>query len=337
MTDTSTRPSALELGIGFTTDELAANRRGELLSGQYPPLFWKATGLCLVALVIVVCVRWALHSRGDRMAYVAGALALASLVPAGFIASGVADALRDRIDARACAFTHVASGVRGSPWGLGLYDVDIGQRAFSSRRGNLGQAVDAVQRGVAYTAYYACHSASLASLEPASAGWKLPELSEHLLELGQLFGFDAADLDANRAGEVNVGQLPFWRLAGTLFFVGLFAAGGIACWLELREKRTLSMLGLGLLCWLISFGVLYGKRAVFQDLVARRSCTLSGTVTDLTLRFGKTSTYWRLTVAGKTLEFLHPAQGSSLVRIGSGYSVHYLCHSEQLVSIEPLP
>jgi hypothetical protein len=92
-----------------------------------------------------------------------------------------------------------------------------------------------------------------------------------------------------------------------------------------------------LLCWLISLGVLYGKRAVFQDLVARRSCTLSGTVTDLTLRFGKTSTYWRLTVAGKTLEFLHPAQGSSLVRIGSGYSVHYLCHSEQLVSIEPLP
>jgi hypothetical protein len=197
-----------------------------------------------VALVIVVCVRWALQSRGDRVGYVAAGLALAGLVPAGFMASGVADALRDRIDARACAFTHVASGVRGSPWGLGLYDVDIGQRAFSSRRGDLGQAIDAVQRGVAYTAYYACHSASLASLEPASARWKLAELTEHLLELGQLFGFDAADLDANRAGEVNIGQLPFWRLAGTLFFAGLFAAGGIACWLALREQRTLSMLGI---------------------------------------------------------------------------------------------
>ena len=332
----SAQRDALDLGLGFTADELAANRRGELLNGQYPPLFWKGLGLCLVGLVIVLCVRWVLQNRGDRTGYLVAGVAVASLVPAGFLAGGVANALRDRIEARACSFTHISSGVRGSPWGLGLYNVDIGPRSFWSRRGELARLVGAVESGAAYTAHYACHSGSLASLEPAAPGWKLPGPSEHLKELGELFEFDAADLEANRAGKVNVGQLPFGRAALTLCITGAFAAFGLACVLELLKKRTLPVFGLGLVVWLIAGGVLYGKRGDLKDLTARRSCSMEGTLTDVSFRFGKTSTYWRLAIAGRTLEFLHPPRGSSLLRVGSGYRVHYLCHSEQLVSIEPL-
>jgi hypothetical protein len=142
------------------------------------------------------------------------AAALATLVPVGFITAGVVDALRDRIEARACSYTNVWNGVQGSSWGLSLYYVDIGPRLFWTRRWHLIQRMDAVKAQTAYTVYYACHSGSLASLEPAAPDWKMPEGAEHLEELGELFEFDAADLETNRIGKVNFGQIPLGKVAG---------------------------------------------------------------------------------------------------------------------------
>jgi hypothetical protein len=196
--------------------------------------------------------------------------------------------------------------------------------------------IGAVKAGAAYTVYFACHSGSLASLEPAAPGWKLPERSEHLEELGDLFAFDAADLEANRAERANFGQLPFVRIVGGLVFIGGIALFGLACVLQFLKKPSLPVLGLGLVLWLVVGGLLYGRRGLFQDLAVRRSCSLSGTLTDVSTRFVKSTCYWQLTIDGKTIEFIHPNQGTSLLRIGSRYRAHYLCHSQHLVSIEPL-
>lgn len=75
-----------------------------------------------------------------------------------------------------------------------------------------------VQKGSAYTGYYACHAGTLASLEPAPADWKLPGAEQHLAELQELFGFDDADLAANRVGGIRLHQYPFGDLAWALFF-----------------------------------------------------------------------------------------------------------------------
>lgn len=321
-----------DLSFGFTAAELEANRRGELLSTQFPPIFWKLVGLCVVGLVIVLCLRWVLQNRHDRMSILVAGAALGCLVPAAWLAHGLSIALRDRMDARACAYTHISSGVRGSAWGRGLYYIDFGTREFPSRR----HGARTVQKGSAYTVYYACHAGTLASLEPAPADWKLPGAEQHLAELQELFGFDDADLAANRVGSIRFHQYPFGDLAWALLFTVGCAMGSLAALMGFMEEKKILMLLFGLAWGAITVGVAYGKRGLVQDAFARRACVLVGPVTSLTGRLGlKNRTYWRLTVDGTTLE-LQRRQGIALVRVGSPYRVHYLCHSQRLISIEPL-
>jgi hypothetical protein len=196
--------------------------------------------------------------------------------------------------------------------------------------------IGAVASGAAYTVYHACHSGSLASLELAAPGWKLPEPVGHSRELGDLFEFTAADLDANRAGMANLRQLPFGRVARVLFFGVGFALAGLGCVFELLKKPTLLAFASGLVFWLLSAGVLYLGRGLCRDLVEQRSCSVSGTLTDVSTRYSKSTSHWRLTIAEKTIEFPYPDRSTSLLRIGSRYRAHYLCHSQHLVSIEPL-
>jgi hypothetical protein len=92
----------------------------------------------------------------------------------------------------------------------------------------------------------------------------------------------------------------------------------------------------GLILIAVGLGLLYGARSLFQDAVARRSCELAGKVTELSFTFSKGAPVWHLSVNGEVLTFWRSHQGSSLIRLGQSYRVHYLCHSKQLASIEPL-
>jgi hypothetical protein len=166
------------------------------------------------------------------------------------------------------------------------------------------------------------------------AGWQ-PGSREHRAELGELLGFDDDDLASNRSGRINVHQYPWGKLAGALVFSIAFAGAGMTLLTVSDEQKWLAR-GVGLLLIAIGLGLLYGARCFFQDAIARRSCELAGEVTELRFTFSKGAPVWHLSVDGEVLTFWRSHQGSSLIRLGQPYRVHYLCHSEQLASIEPL-
>jgi hypothetical protein len=331
-------------GLGFTAGELAANRRGELLASQFPVPFWELIGLGALGWLVVVGARWALGHRHGRERHLVAALALLCLLPVGVVAigaaSGVVSALRDWSDARACAFTHVASGVRPSWYDITRYYVHVGGRVFPGRRGGPARAQRAIHEGSAYTVYSACHSGTLAALEQAPADWKPPGRAQHLAELKELLDVDDADLAANRAGDLHLHQLPLLRLASALFLAALFAATSAVHGLGLRKKSKLEAESVFwvLMLGAASAGTVYVYRGSFQDALERRTCTLAGEVTRRELRVvHKGDSYWQLTVNGKMWELSRAPLGLALLRIGSRYRVHYLCHSRELASIEPLP
>jgi hypothetical protein len=321
-------------GLGFSLEELEANRRGLLLSSQDPPMFWDSVGLLLVLLVVYGCVRWVWHHRSNPGRYLIAVLALVCAVPGGYFIGELSSALRDRIEGRACALTNVSGGTYGSAWGLGRYYVRIGPEELRSSRGNAGRA--SLPLNEPFTAYYACHSGSFASVEPAPAGWSRSALGRQS-DFERLLDFDAADLQANRAGRLHFHQLPLVALGCVVFFVlffGVVAVGGL--WEGVQKGSAVSLL-LGLAFAAASLGLAFGH-GLPADAVFRESCTAAGTLRGFdTRRVSKsTYTYWKLTLDGVTREFPGLSVGSALLSVGSRYSVHYACKSKNLLSIEPL-
>lgn len=179
----------LEEALGFTAAQLELNRRGLLEADQAPPLFWYLVGLGLLAVVWAVVVRWTYGRRRDREQLVAGSIvALLLVLPALPLISGLANALLDRWEGRACEYTSVAGGVRESAWGMGILYFDVGQRAFRAPDAD-ARAFGVVSRGAPYRAYYACHSETLASAEPAGSGWEIAPSEQYQQQLGELLGF----------------------------------------------------------------------------------------------------------------------------------------------------
>jgi hypothetical protein len=321
-------------GVAFTPAQLSANRSGELASEQLPPFGWQLLGLCVLGVLLFFVARWGSRLRRERGPWaLAAVVGLACLAPAWALGSSLRDALLDSFEGRACAFTHITSGVRNSRWGMGTQYLDVGQRSFKVLAGSLGQ--EPPQVGRPYRAFFACHSETLASVEPAGDDFDLPGLNEHRAELGGLLGFDDDDLATNRSGRINAHQYPWGKLAGALvFIIGFFSAG--ATLLTVSDEQKWLARSFGLILIAIGLGVPYGARSFFQDAVARRSCELAGKVTELSFTFSRGAPVWHLSVAGQVLTFWRSHQGSSLIRLGQPYRVHYLCHSKELASIEPL-
>lgn len=329
--------SAGELGLGFTGVELAANRRGELTPEQLPPFGLQLLALCLLGLLFFVLVRWGRRNVKDgvQLACVAAA-GLALLLPAWPLATRLKNALVDRFEARACAFTHITSGVRPSAWGMGIYHLDVGPRSFRVPRGNMARAHAAIVKGSPYRAFYACNSETLASLEPAGDAFELPALGPHREELGELLGFHEEDLLKNRSGRVSVHQYPLTQLGGALFFIVGLVTMGVVLVAQQNSGKWLSRV-LGVIALAMGMGVLFASRSLLHDLAARRACEVAGPVTDLRFTFWKGAPVWHLSVNGEVLKLWRSDQGASLIRLGEPYRVYYLCHSKQLASLEPLP
>jgi hypothetical protein len=321
-------------GVAFTPAQLSANRSGELASEQLPPFGWQLLGLVVLGVLLFVVARWGSRMRRERRPWAAAAVVgLAFLAPAWALGSSLRDALLDRFEGRACAFTHITSGIRNGSWGMGTQYLDVGQRSFKVLAGSLGQ--EPLQVGRPYRAFFACHSETLASVEPAGNAFDLPGLSEHRAELGELLGFDDDDLAVNRSGRINAHQYPWGKLAGALvFIIGFFSAG--VTLLTVSDDQKWLARGVGVILMAIGLGLLYGARSLFQDAAARRSCELAGKVTELNFTFSRGAPVWHLSVDGQVLTFWRSHQGSSLIRLGQPYRVHYVCHSKELASIEPL-
>jgi hypothetical protein len=110
---------------------------------------------------------------------------------------------------------------------MGIYYLDVGQYSFRSHGGTFGTAARAIQPGTPYHAYFACHSQTLASAEPAGSEWHPPMPSTQLEQLQAVFGFDDEDLANNRSGTMSFDQYPLGGLAGRLVFIVGFITVGI--------------------------------------------------------------------------------------------------------------
>ena len=345
---TDYRPSKpLQNVLGFTSDDLAANRAGFLGKQQADQLwrstrpFWRLITIVGVFALLLAAILVA-FSGGSREAPLLFLLTL--LVPGGLCAifvvrlAGIYASIGDGrvVAAEGLAETYAKRALRG---GVAFY-VRIGAQEFF-----VGRDLQlAFQAGSAYRVFYTPRGRLIVSGEFAPE--PSPDtVASRLLspELAAVLGFSREDLDANRAGRLSPAQAATLRRAHTRDIVrGLvsaaIAAGVVALWSLLNSSTTAILFWALVLLFPAAFALVSlwsaGQRS--RDLQSGVVAIAAGPLQRHAEDLGSTrrAPTYSLNAGGVKLNVPLTVYGA--FADGGHYALYHTPHSRTLLSAEPL-
>lgn len=180
--------------------------------------------------------------------------------------------------------------------------------------------------------------------DPSALDAASPARAAHQEALQRLFDFTPAELAANRAGHLTLGQWPLpvgFFLGAALTATALFLAGFLVrrareAWRSGNGGATVRSLALALP--VLAVGALVAAALVLplaRDWIARRACSAEGLTQGFVGDPGK-SNRGKIALSGVVLRSDDDPGEPPALHAGQRYRAYYACHSLELLSIEAL-